>query len=78
MVEMKNRVREIMVSVLGIEATALKDIVREERMEWDSLNHMQLIFMIEDEYKIRFTIEEITQIQTEEQLVLLVSEKTGT
>lgn len=77
MVEMKNRVREIMVSVLGIQATLLKDIVREERMEWDSLNHMQLIFMIEDEYKIRFTNEEITKIQTEEQLVLLVSEKTG-
>jgi acyl carrier protein len=48
---------------------------KENTENWDSLNHLVLFLKIEDRFKIKFSIEEIQQIDTVEKLFNLINEK---
>ncbi|MCC6472071.1 MAG: acyl carrier protein [Alphaproteobacteria bacterium] len=43
--------------------------------EWDSLNHIRLVVSIESEFKIKFTIGEITAMKNVGDLVALIQKK---
>jgi acyl carrier protein len=44
---------------------------------WDSMNHLRIVTAVEDEYGIRFTMDEISSIDSYERLQRLVTEKRG-
>jgi acyl carrier protein len=44
---------------------------------WDSLSHINLIYSIEKEFRIRFTTAEIAGLKNAGELVRLVERKTG-
>lgn len=48
---------------------------KENTENWDSLNHLVLFLKIENRFKIKFSIEEIQQIETVEKLFNLINEK---
>ena len=43
---------------------------------WDSLNHMQLVFALEEEYAVTFTEEQIADMTTYSAIVSVVDEAT--
>lgn len=44
---------------------------------WDSLSHINLIYAVEKEFRIRFTTAEIAGLKNAGELVRLVERKTG-
>ncbi|MEK5164493.1 acyl carrier protein [Paenibacillus sp. FSL R5-0527] len=73
--EIVDKIHGIIVGVLGLRPGKVQTIVRKEVMEWDSLNHMQIIFKVEREYRVRFSIAEVTAIGSEEDLIRSICEK---
>jgi acyl carrier protein len=45
--------------------------------KWDSLKHMMLILALEEEFDVRFTDDELTDLLSLELIVHIVSEKIG-
>lgn len=57
---MKEKIRKIMSLVFEIPAESIEDNATIDVIEnWDSLNHMNLIVALEEEFNIRFTDEDI-------------------
>jgi acyl carrier protein len=53
---LSERVRALMAPLLGIDPAGQGDVVREDVAQWDSLRHIELIFLIEEEFGV--TLEE--------------------
>ena len=49
--------------------------VRDDVDGWDSLTHLELIIEVQNEYSIKFSLEEIQSIKTMGQLVELILSK---
>ena len=47
----------------------IQELKYEDFNEWDSLGNFNLLLAVEEFYNIRFTIEEITNIRSVEQLI---------
>lgn len=58
----ENRVISIISKVLKTDIN--KNTTRKNCSKWDSLKHIEIIFSIEDEFKIEFTEEEMAQINS--------------
>ena len=56
MAEIAGRVRALMAPLLGTDPAGDGDVVREDVEQWDSLRHIELIFLIEEEFGV--TLEE--------------------
>ena len=41
-----------------------ENVVREDEPAWNSLVHMEFVFMIEDEYGIRFEADELAELSS--------------
>jgi acyl carrier protein len=60
---MKNKIKEIMGAVFEMDAADIKDSDNSTTIQnWDSLNHMNLIVALEEEFNVRFEDEEIIEI----------------
>ena len=56
----KNRIKEIMIKVFEVEPSLVTDEISQDHTDkWDSLNHLNLIVEIEEEFKVSFTPEQI-------------------
>lgn len=52
----KNRIKEIMIKVFEVEPSLVTDEISQDHTDkWDSLNHLNLIVEIEEEFKVSFT-----------------------
>ena len=61
--EVKERVRNLMAIVFGVEISQVKDNAEPGVIEnWDSLRHMGLIVALEEEFDIVFTDNEMTEL----------------
>ena len=70
-------VSECLSQVLRRQIDAGMLIERQDDGDWDSLRHVELIFMLEDRTGIRFTEEEITGINNSNDIIHLVAGKHG-
>jgi acyl carrier protein len=60
---METELKELMAEVFFIEATSInKDSSPETIVQWDSINHLNLIVAIEEKFNITFTDEQITEM----------------
>lgn len=57
------------------EYTYNESAVRDDVDGWDSLTHLELIIEVQNEYSIKFSLEEIQSIKTMGQLVELILSK---
>jgi len=74
--EIKERIRNEMAIVFGIEADQVKDNAEPGVIEsWDSLRHMSLIVALEEEFDITFTDDEMTELLNMELITSIVLEK---
>jgi len=71
---MKEKIKEIMASVLNIEIDKISDNSSPDTIEaWDSLKQMDLIISIEEEFNIEFSDEELV-VDTYAGLVKIVKD----
>lgn len=75
--DVETLVRECLSLVLKRQIDAGTSVERQNDGDWDSLRHVELIFMLEDRADIRFTEDESTGIQSLNDIVRLVADKHG-
>lgn len=69
----KEEMFKLFETVLKIDAQNKHE--RSEITEWDSLKHIDIIFAIEDRFKIQFTPEEMTDLDSIDRAIKLVEYK---
>lgn len=75
---MKDKIISIAASVFGIEERLINENSSPDTIEnWDSLNHMNLIVALEEEYSIEFEEEEIIDLMSIKALINSISTKTA-
>ena len=73
---MKDKVKKIVASVFNLEVDSIKDDASPDNiLNWDSLNHMNLIVSLEEEFKVRFTDEEISEMLNLELILYTIQQK---
>ena len=71
-----NRVREIVSDVLQVDQDAITpDSSPENTATWDSVQHLNLVLALEEEYGLQFLPEEMDQMKTVGEIVELVAAK---
>lgn len=73
--ELRNQIAAIVSEVLNIPISSDENPMRSHIAHWDSLNHMELILRLEEQYQVRFTIMEVAEIESLEDLVRLIGVK---
>ncbi len=66
---MKDKVKEIMINLFELDNSINDDISQSNTDKWDSLNHLNLIVEIEDEFNVSFTPEEIASMLSLDDIV---------
>ena len=73
----KEQIKKIMTEVFEIESSLVNDEISQNNTgQWDSLNHLNLIVEIEEEFDISFTPEQIGSM-TSLEIILDEIEKTN-
>jgi acyl carrier protein len=50
---------------------------RQDDENWDSMNHLNIVFALESKYRIKFGVVDIEEIQTVGDMIRLIQKKTG-
>jgi acyl carrier protein len=58
------RLNDIFRKILKVEMNDYQQLTRENCSKWDSLNHMNLVFALEDEFDIQITQFEIPELKS--------------
>ena len=75
---MEEKIKEIMSAVFQCPADRISDTTSADDLEnWDSLSHMNLISALEEEFKIEFTDDEITELLNTKLIIHIVGGKVG-
>ncbi len=73
---MKSKIKKIMASVFEVSVDDINDESSTDTIEnWDSLRHMNLITVLEEEFDIRFNEEQITEMLNLSLIELIISEE---
>ncbi len=73
---MKDRVLRIMSHVLGVPPERLDDQASPDTVEsWDSLNHMNMVLALEEEFGIQFGDDQIVKLLTVAAIAAAVAER---
>ncbi len=67
-------VRRYVSLILGRELEVNEDVNRTDEAKWDSLKHVELIFMLEDEFALQISPEEMGELQTINDIVAKIEE----
>jgi acyl carrier protein len=68
-------VREILQAALNVPLDGIDNPSREEIETWDSLTHVEIMFMLEERFDVRFSEDEIPALRSLRDIVDLVAEK---
>ena len=73
---MLDRARTMVADIFGVPVEQVQPQSSPDTIEtWDSINHLNLVLALEQEFGIQFTPEEIEQLLSVELIVALVAEK---
>lgn len=76
--EIDRLIAETLTVVLGRSVEKGKTVVRKTESNWDSLKHIEIIFVMEEAFHIQFTEEDMQQIENSDDLKKLVVKKHAT
>jgi len=72
----RDRILTVVASVLKVPASSLTDVSSPDTVDtWDSLQHLQVILALEEEFGIQFPADDIDRLQTVGALVTSVRER---
>ncbi|WP_286925718.1 MULTISPECIES: acyl carrier protein [Lysinibacillus] len=72
---MKETINEIIIEILELDAVNEEQMDREKNAGWDSIKHLEIIMAIEEEFDIRFTASEVTQVKNVTDLYTMIEAK---
>ncbi|MFC1807524.1 acyl carrier protein [Candidatus Omnitrophota bacterium] len=73
---MEDKIINVMASVLGVEENQISEDTSPDTVEtWDSLQHMNLVAALEEEFKISLSDEEIREMMNYKLIRLIIREK---
>jgi len=73
---MENRIKEIMSVVFETDLSMINESASPETIEnWDSLKHMNLIAVLEEEFNITFSDDEILEMLSYKLIIKIMKEK---
>ena len=76
---MKNKIKQLMSSVFEVRVELINDDASPETIDnWDSLRHMNLVTVLEEEFGIRLNDEQITEMMNLDLIIYIVNEILGT
>ena len=61
---LEQRVRRQMAPLLGIDPDGEGDVMREDLAQWDSLRHIELIFLIEEEFGVMLEESQMAELDS--------------
>lgn len=73
--EMKQQINEILAEILELDEINESLFDRESNATWDSLKHLEIIMAIEEEFDIRFSASEVTEVMNAGDIYNLVDVK---
>jgi|TARA_B100001964_G_C14221418_1_gene595459 acyl carrier protein len=74
--DIEQRVRNILFSVLGIEIHKINTNTSPDTVDnWDSINHLNLMIAMEEEFDVEFSQENILKMITFEEMCTTVEDK---
>lgn len=73
--DLKQKVDEILVELLELENEDETILSRESNATWDSLKHLEIIMAIEEEFALRFSTKEVTEVKDASDLYNIVEDK---
>jgi acyl carrier protein len=68
-------VREILETALGVSLKPPDDPSRQQTERWDSLMHLEIVFMLEEQFGVRFSAEEIIALDSQSGIVSVLRGK---
>jgi acyl carrier protein len=73
---MNNKLKKIVSEILEVEIERINDETSPQNTEsWDSLKHIYLVTSIEEEFDVRFSDEEITEMLNYKLIYMILEEK---
>jgi len=63
-VDIEAAVCELLSITLGRRVLKNEDVIRKDEAKWDSLNHVELIFMLEDLFGVRFSEKKMAELDS--------------
>jgi len=66
---------EIFKKVMGEDTIITQETKREDVLEWDSLNHLNLVLELIEFYKVEFTPEEIAKMNSIKRIIEIIESK---
>jgi acyl carrier protein len=73
---MENKIKEILSLVLGIDQNLIHDdSMSSDFKQWDSVKHINIVLVLEEEFKIKFTPEEMAELISVKLINHVVKEK---
>jgi acyl carrier protein len=60
---MEDKIKEIIALVLGVNLSMITEkSFNSDFKQWDSLKHINIVMVLDDEFKVNFSIEEISEL----------------
>ena len=73
---MINKVKEIFSDVLNLEESIINDNFSQQTCErWDSLNHLNIVIALEEEFDVSFEPEEIATMTSLQSVLISIESK---
>jgi acyl carrier protein len=73
---MRERIYAIVSKVFRVPVSAIRDDSSPDTIEtWDSLQHLQLVLALEEEFGLQFSVDEIAAMQTVASIAAIVQER---
>jgi len=70
-----NDFKKIFNTVMGASFPITEETKRDDVEQWDSLNHLNLIIELQDFYKIEFTPEEMSKMNSVKEIIKIIEGK---
>jgi acyl carrier protein len=73
---MRDKIKQIMSAIFDVPVDEITDSSSPDTIEkWDSLNHLNLVSSLEEEFDVRFSDEEITEMLNFQLIILILEQK---
>jgi len=72
---LRAQINELFQLALGREIAPQENVSRENELAWDSLKHVELMFLLEDHFNLRFSEKEMAAMNDAAAIALIVERK---
>lgn len=73
----RETVAELLSITVGRQIAGTEAVTRDSEPAWDSLKHVELIFMLEERFGVQFSEEEMAALRSSDEIVHALEEKSA-